>query len=449
MNGRDMTQGTIWKQLMLFALPLTLAHLLQQSYNAFDAIIVGRFVSSEALAAVGSSIPITMMIISFFMGVSNGASVLTAQFFGAKNKEEIKNTVHTAILLAFIVGIVLSVVGVIASPLMLRLVQTPEEVFVEAVIYLRVYFAGLSGITVYNMGAAILTATGDSKRPLYFLALSMVVKIILNLLFVLGFNWGVTAVAWSTVISQGINAVLVIRLLCRHPSDIRLNFRQLKIHKHILKRIVAIGLPGGIQGAVISFSNVIVQTYINRLGGAVMAGFGASSRIDSFLFAPMNGMSLAAATFVGQNLGSRQVGRARAGAKVAVVVGILSTVAFSALVFIFATTLLGIFSQDEQVIYYGHIFMRVFVPLYFTMSFPQILSGALRGSGDVKIPTILNICCFVVLRQIYLFFATRISHTVTTVAIGFPVGWVVAAIAMFIYYRRSDWSAYEDENRTL
>jgi len=443
MKGIDMTQGPIWRQLLLFAMPLALANLLQQSYNTIDAIIVGQFVSSDALAAVGASIPITMMIIAFFMGLSNGASVLIAQFFGARNRAELKNAVHTAIFLAFIIGIVLSAVGILVSPLLLQLVQTPKEVFDLAVLYLRIYFAGLSALTVYNMGAAILAATGDSKRPLYFLMLSVVVKLVLNLVFVLAFNWGVTAVAWSTVISQAITAVLVIKLLCSHPSDIKLNLRQLKIHKHILKRIVAIGLPGGIQGAIISFSNIIVQSYINFLGGAAMAGYSVSSRIDAFMFAPMQGLALAGATFVGQNLGAGQVGRARKGANMSMVVGILASMSVSVFAFLFMTSLIRIFTADEAVIFYAQSFMRILVPFYFMLSFSFILSGALRGSGDVRVPTIINVICFVVLRQLYLFVVTGFNHTAESIAMGFPVGWFVACVSMFIYYKRRDWSGFK------
>jgi len=443
MKGIDMTQGPIWRQLLLFAMPLALANFLQQSYNTIDAIMVGQFVSSYALAAVGASIPITMMIITFFMGLSNGASVLIAQFFGAKNRVELRNAVHTAVFISFVVGVVLSVVGILVSPLLLRLVQTPEEVFDLAVLYLRIYFAGLTGLTVYNMGAAILAATGDSKRPLYFLMLSVVVKLALNLLFVLAFNWGVTAVAWSTVISQAITAVLVIKLLCNHPSDIKLNLSQLKIHKHIMKQIVAIGLPGGIQGAIISFSNVIVQSYINFLGGAAMAGYSVSSRIDSFMFAPIQGIALAGATFVGQNLGAGQVSRARKGANMAMIVGTLTTMGVSIFAFTFMTSLLRIFTTDEVVMYYGRGFMQVFVPFYFMLGFSFIVSAVLRGSGDVRVPTLLNILCFVVLRQIYLFVVTGFTHTVTSIAVGFPVGWFVAALTVFIYYKSRDWSSYE------
>ena len=448
-NAIDMTQGSIWKRLILFAVPLAMAHLLQQSYNILDAVIVGHFVSSEALAAVGSSIPITMMIVAFFMGLSNGSTVLAAQFFGAKNSEELKNTVHTSILLSLIIGIVLSAVGVIVSPIILRLIQTPDEVFVEAVIYLRVYFAGLTGLTVYNMGAALLTATGDSKRPLYFLGLSVVVKIVLNLLFVLVFNWGVMAVAWSTVIAQLINSVLVMWLLCRHKSDIRLNLRELRIHKHILKQILAIGLPGGIQGAVISFSNVIVQSYINALGGAAMAGHSVNARLDAFLMTPAQGMALAIAPFVGQNLGSGKVERARRGVRIAISVGVVSTIAASVIALSFTTSLVQIFTTDAVVIEYAIGFIRIFVPAYFLLGLSQIITSALRGAGDVKAPTVLVIGCFVALRQAYLFLVTQFSHTVTTVALGFPIGWFVASTLLLVYYKRSNWSKFEPLNPSL
>ena len=438
-----MTQGTIWKQLVLFALPLALAALLQQSYNAFDSVIVGRFVSDEALAAVGSSGPLTMMIVAFFMGMSNGSGVLIAQFFGAKNTDELKNTVHTVILLSMLIGVGLAAVGITVAPLILRLIQTPDEVLVEAVVYLRVYFVGLPGLTVYNMGAAVLTATGDSKRPLYFLMLSMVIKVSLNLLFVLVFNMGVAAVAWSTVVAQVINAVLVIRLLCRHPSIIRLNLRDLKIHKHILVRVLRLGLPGGIQGSIISFSNVIVQTYINRLGGMVMAGYGAAQRIDGFIMIPVQSLALGISTFVGQNLGAGRVKRARGGVRTALTVGVGSVLLLSAIVYTFAPSLLRIFTSSDEVIAHGLSFVRIFVPFYFLLCLVQVTSSALRGSGNVKVPTIIGISCFVVLRQVYLFVVTLFTHTVTSVAVGFPLGWFVSAVLVLIYYIRSDWSKYE------
>jgi putative MATE family efflux protein len=379
------------------------------------------------------------------MGMSNGSSVLISQFFGARNTAELKNTVHTAILLSLFIGLGLSVVGITVAPLLLRVIQTPDEVLSEAVVYLRVYFVGLPGLTVYNMGAAVLTATGDSKRPLYFLMLSMVVKVSLNLLLVLVFNMGVAAVAWSTVIAQFINATLVIMLLRRHPSDIRLYLKQLRIHKHILIRILKLGLPGGIQGSIISFSNVIVQTYINRLGGMVMAGYGAAQRIDAFIMIPVQSMAMGVSTFVGQNLGARKVKRARGGVRTALAIGVGCVLLLSAAVYTFAPSLIRIFTVDDEVIYYGLSFMRIFVPFYFLLCLVQVTSSALRGSGNVKVPTIIGLSCFVALRQIYLFIVTQINHSVTSVALGFPIGWFLAAVLVLIYYLRSNWDRFETE----
>lgn len=445
MLGRDMTQGSVWKLLLAFGLPLFFAALLQQTYNAFDAFVMGRFVSQSALAAVGSSGPITMLIVSFFMGMSSGSSVLIAQFFGAKDVEGLKQTVHTAILLSILVGGTLSVIGVLATPLLLRMIQTPPEVFDEAVLYLRIIFGGLMGLTVYNMGAAVLTATGDSKRPLYFLALSTIVKVALSLLLVLRYDLGVAGVALATVVAQIICAVLVIALLCRHPSHVRLHFSKLRIHGPVLRRILKIGLPGGIQGAIISFSNVFVQSYINRLGYHAMAGYGVGQRIDGFITMPMQAMNIAVSTFVGQNLGSLQVKRARAGARAAIIMGTASVAVLSAVALTFATPLLSIFTTDTTVIGYGRQFMSIFVPMYFLLSINHITAGALRGAGDVKIPTIITVICFVALRQTYLFIVTQFTHTVTSVALGFPLGWLLAAIFVFICYKRSDWVAYANK----
>ena len=440
-----MTQGPIIRRLVFFAVPLLLGSLLQQTYNAFDAVVVGNFVSTDALAAVGSSGPLINVIVSFFMGMSSGASVLISRFYGARNAKELKNTVHTSIALAVILGIALSFVGLVLSPALLRMIKTPEEILPEAVTYLRIFFAGLTSATVYNMGAAILTAVGDSKRPLYFLALSATLNVLLNLFFVLVTGMGVGGVALATVIAQTVCAVSVVILLNRQVSDIRLDFKQIKIHKHILKDIIKIGLPGGIQGIIVSSSNFIVQSYINKLGAAVVAGYSAASRIDGFIMMPIQAMMLAISTFVGQNLGARKVKRARDGVRVSMFAGFCCTITVSLFVFTFGKYILRVFTPDEHVLSYGTEFIRIFVPGYFLLCFTQILPGGLRGAGDVKIPTLAAIGSFVVLRQIYLYFVTKISHTTFTVALAYPATWFVAAIIISIYYLRSDWSKFEGE----
>ena len=440
-----MTRGPIFKRLVVFAVPLLLGNLLQQTYNAFDAIVVGNFVSIDALAAVGASGPLITMLVSFFMGMSNGSGVLISRFYGARNAKELRNAVHTAITLAFLIGAALSALGYALSPALLRLIRTPEEVFPDALTYLRIYFTGLIGVTVYNMGAAVLTATGDSKRPLFFLALSAALNIAMNLLFVLVFNLGVAGVAYSTIISQALCAALVIALLCRQPTVIRVDLKKLKIHGYILKEIVRLGLPGGIQGMIVSASNVGVQSYVNALGPAAIAGYGAGSRVDGYIFMPIQSMVLATSTFVGQNLGAKKVKRAREGVRVSMITSLGITVFMSALLFFFGKYVLRAFTPDVEVIAYGLEFIRIFIPCYFMLCFAQILPGAMRGAGDVKVPTLTSIGAFVVMRQIYLFLVTKVRHTVFTVALGYPITWFTAAAIIIIHYLKSDWSAFEGE----
>jgi putative MATE family efflux protein len=323
--------------------------------------------------------------------------------------------------------------------------QTPESVFNDAAAYLRVYFSGTVTLTVYNMGAAILTAAGDSKRPLYFLILSFVINMVLKFLFVLSFGMGVAGVALSTVISQSLCAVLIILLLTGYSPDIRLNFKQLRIHKHILKQVLQIGLPGGIQGAVTSGSNLIVQSYINRLGAVVAAGYSAGTRLDGYVMLPMVSMTAAASTFVAQNLGAGYVKRARKGVRYAMFIGLASSFLLSSIVLLFDANFVGIFTADEQVLEIGIQFLWVFVPAYFLLCFTQILPGALRGAGQVKFATFTYLGCFVVFRQIYLFIITKIHFTPTTVALGYPLGWAICAVIITIYYLKSDWSSFQKE----
>ena len=437
-----MTKGNIWKLLIRFAIPLLLGNLLQQLYNAFDAIVVGRYVSNEALAAVGSSGPLVNMIIAFFMGMSAGASVLISQYFGAKDDRTLRQTVHTAMLLAILMGLVMSAVGILATPMLLRWMKAPQEIMDDAITYLRVFFSGMTALTVYNMGTAVLNAVGDSKRPLYFLMLSSVLNVTGNLLFVLVFHMGVSGVAWSTVIAQVISAVLVVWVLCRAEGDYRLELRALRLHSGVLKGITRIGLPGGIQQTIIGLSNIIVQSYVNGLGATLVAGYSAASKLDAFIALPVATLALTVTTFVGQNLGAHQVARARQGTRYSLMLGLASTIFLSAIVLAFGTTLLRIFSTDPEVVEAAYAFLKVFAPMYCLLCLTQIVPGALRGAGDVRFPTVACIFCFVVLRQIYLFFVTKVIYTPASVALGYPLTWGIAGIAILIYYRRSNWDRF-------
>jgi len=442
MKTRDMTQGVIWKQMVLYAIPLLLGNILQQLYNAFDAIVVGRFVSDHALAAVGASGPLMNVLIAFFMGLSNGASVIISQSFGAKDDESLRKATHTAMLTSVIIGAVLMVLGMVFSPMLLRMVSTPEEIMADAIIYLRIFFAGAVGLTLYNMGAAILRAVGDSKRPLYFLAVSAFINIVGNLVFVLVFDMGIAGVAYSTIIAQFISAILVVWVLFREEGGHRLELPHMHIHGGMLKEFLRIGMPGGIQSALISFSNVFVQSYINKMGASVVAGYSVASKVDAFVMLPGQTMAMTTTTFVGQNLGAKKVSRARQGVKWGLGLAVGITLMVAAAVLIFVTPVTRIFSTSQDVFESAKQFIYVLASTYVIMTVSQVLPGALRGAGDVRVPTLIGIVSFVLLRQVWLFFATKVSYTITTVALGFPVAWALAAIALVFYYRKSDWSRF-------
>ena len=444
MRRGDLTEGIIWRRIVALALPLLLGQILQQLYNTVGAVVVGNFVSSEALAAVGSVGPLSDMLISFFMGISSGASVLIAQSFGARDRGRVQDAVHTAMLLAVGLGAVLSVVGMVISPSVLRWMRTPADVLPDAVRYLRTLFAGLLCMSVYNMGSAILTATGESRKPLYCLMAASAVNIGCSLLFVPVFGMGVEGVALATVLAQLVSAVLVVIMLCRADADYKLRLRGLRLNAAIVRRIAMIGLPGGIQQAIINLSNIVVQSYINGLGGIAMAGYGACTRVEPFVFLPAQVLSLVAASFVGQNLGARQVQRARQGVRVTLRIALVATALLAALALLFGHPLLRIFTPDAQVLALGYEFLWAFIPFYILLCFTQILPSALRGAGDVRFATLTCIGCFVGLRQIYLAIITRVMYTPTTVALGYPVTWAVAAVMIVVYYRRSNWDGFAE-----
>ena len=442
-KNTDMTGGNVARLLLRFAVPLLLGNLLQQLYNVFDAIVVGNYVGSDALAAVGASGPLINVIIAFFMGMSTGASVLISQAFGAKDGKDLYGVIHTAVSLAVILGAALAAVGVLITPDVLRMMRTPEQVLPDAVVYLRIYFAGMPAITIYNIGAAILTAVGDTRRPLYFLSVSTVLHIACNLVLVIVFKMGIAGVSYSTIFSESVAAALVITALCKTDGPHKLFLRSLRVRLAYVRRIFYIGLPGGIQTAIISTSNMIVQSYINMLGAGAVAGYGVASRLDAFIMLPIQTTAMTVATFVGQNLGAGKPERARGGVKTAMAGSLALTIALSAATLAFGRVFLRAFTPDDAVIGYGMRFISVFAPLYFVLCFSQIIPGALRGAGDVKMAMFTCVGSFVGLRQIYLFVATKIMYTPEIVALGYPLTWAIAGVILTIYYATRDWSKFE------
>ena len=439
----DMTRGNVYGLLIEFAVPLLLGNLFQQLYNTVDTWVVGNYVGKEAFSAVGTVNPIINMLIGFFMGLSVGAGVVISQYYGAKQTDKVSDTVHTALVMTGVLGVLFTAIGVSMTPLMLKFMKTPAEVLPEAKRYLTIYFSGIFGLMLYNIGAGILRAVGDSQRPFYFLVLSASLNIVLDLLFVLAFHMGVAGVAYATILSQGISALLVLFVLLRADNCCRVQVRKLKMHWDVLKKIVKVGIPAAIQMAITAFSNVFVQSYINYFGADCMGGWTAYTKIDAFLFLPMQSVAMGATTFVGQNLGVNDVARARQGVSAALKISALITVVLMAPVVIFAPHLVRFFNDTPEVIEFGTLFLRMMSPFYVLCCVNQILAGSLRGAGDSRTPMFIMLGSFVVFRQIYLFCVTHfVSNTIVPVALGYPAGWLVCSTATYLYFRFAHWEKH-------
>lgn len=433
----DMTEGSIIRHLLAFALPLLVGNLFQQLYNTVDTWVLGNYAGNEAYAGVGSLTPIINTLIGFFTGLSSGAGAVISQFYGAKREDKVHDTVHTAILLTLLLSVAFTVVGWLISPYMLQLMKTPENVFDESLSYLRIYFAGVLGLMLYNIGAGILRAVGDSRRPFYFLVVSALTNTVLDLLFVVAFDMGVEGVAYATILAQGMSALLVVLTLMRSKACIRLIPSHLKIHRDMLGKIFQVGLPAGLQMMVTSFSNVFVQSYINFFGDDCMSGWTSYTKIDQVLLLPMQSLALASTTFVAQNLGSKQVKRAKKGAFTALILSIASMLILMVPLLILAPQLVGFFNDKPEVIEYGVMLLRYISPFYLLCCINQIYAGALRGAGNSRAPMIIMLASFVVFRQVYLYvMANFISNEVLPIAMSYPAGWLLASLLTLLYYNK-------------
>ena len=432
---RNMTEGSIVKQITLFALPLMLGNIFQMLYNTVDSIVVGNFVGTEALAAVGATTMIVNMMVFFFNGFSTGAGVVIANYFGARDMKALHKAIETTMAATFVLSVLFTIVGVAGVKPMLRFMATPEDVFGEATVYLQIYIGGISGLLVYNMGSGILRAVGDTMRPLYFLILTSVLNILLDLLFVLGFHRGIEGVAWATILSQFISAFLTLLLLTRSKDIYRLTWRDLKIDRAILGRIFAVGLPAGIQSVITAFSNVFVQSYVNFFGSSCMAGWSCYNKLDQFVMLPMQSMAMAATTFVSQNIGAGKDARADKGTVVTVSMSVGVTALIVTLLCLFAAPAVGLFTPDDSVIAYGVLFVRANCFFLLFNCVNHVLAGALRGRGDSKGPMIIMLLAFVGIRQVYLFVVTHfIANTPFLVGFGYPVGWTSCCIIELTYF---------------
>ena len=431
----DMTSGPILKQVILFSLPLMLGNVFQMLYNTVDSIVVGNFVGKEALAAVGATTMIVNMMVFFFNGFSVGAGVVISHHFGARDGERLHTAIETTMAMTFVLCVVFTAVGLLCTRPLLRLMSTPDDVLEDAVTYLSIYFMGFSGLLVYNMGGGILRAVGDTTRPLMFLILTSLLNIVLDLAFVLGLHAGIAGVAWATILSQFISAGLTLRLLTHTNEIYKLVWKDLIFDPPILKHIFSVGLPAGIQSVITSVSNIFVQSYINYFGSACMAGWSCYNKIDQFIMLPIQSTSLAATTFVSQNIGARQVARANRGTRDTILLSMAVTGALGVPIMIFAGPAVRLFTQDVSVIDFGVLFIRVNTFFLLFNCVNHTLAGALRGRGDARGPMAIMLMCFVVIRQIYLFILTRfISNTPAWVGFGYPVGWMSCFVIEIIYY---------------
>ena len=395
-----MTEGSIWKKILFFSIPLILGNLFQQLYNTVDSIIVGNYIGSEALAAVGSSGSLINLLIGFCIGASAGAGVVIAQFYGAQDREGVRKAVPTPIAIAIAAGAVLTVVGIVATPILLKAMGTPQEVFDQASIYLKVYFGGILFSVVYNMSAGILNAVGNSKRSLVYLMIAATSNIFLDLLFVVVLKMGIVGAAIATDISQLLSCIFIILFLVRSEDVYRVKLKDIRCYDNLLGKILKIGLPTGVQNIVISLSNVIVQSSVNSFGAVAMAGFAAYIKVDGFNILPVLSFSMAATTFVGQNVGAGRLDRVKKGMYVSVAMGIIYTVCTGILLLTFAPQVIGVFTQNGKVVEYGVYIMKFFCPFYWMLGILHILAGTIRGTGktmQAMVVFLFSLCIFRVL----------------------------------------------------
>ena len=432
---KDMTQGSIPKLLLEFALPLMVGNIFQMLYNTVDSIVVGNFVGTNALAAVSSTTMVTNMSVFFFNGFSIGATVIIGKYFGAGDHKKLHRAVETTMAATFLLCLLFTAFFLSANDFMLRFMKTPPDVFGEASLYLRIYFAGVTGLLLYNMGSGVLRAVGDTKRPLYFLVLTSVLNIILDLIFVLQFHMGIAGVAYATILAQFISASATMAVLIRTDDIYCFRLGDLCLDWGILKEIFCVGLPAAIQSVITSFSNIFVQSYINFFGPTIMAGWGCYNKIDQFVMLPVQSMAMASTTFVAQNVGAQKDKRADEGTVSSIILSLGIVGVITTLLVLFADTALRLFTSDEGVILSGVDFIHVNLFFMLFNCVNQVLAGALRGRGDSVAPMVIMLFSFVLIRQIYLFVMSRfISNTPLTMGFGYPVGWMTCCLLEVAYF---------------
>lgn len=434
-NINQITEGIIWRQLLLFFFPIVFGTFFQQLYNTIDTVIVGQFVGKAALASVGgSATQLINLVVGFFTGLSSGASVVIAQFFGAKDERSVKESLHTAYAFSILGSIVISALGIGLAPQLLRWMNTPEELLADSTLYLRIYFAGILFVFIFNVGSSILRAVGDSKNPLYYLIACCFINIFLDLLFVIVFHLGVAGVAYATFLSQAISALLVTHKLMTSHSILTLKIRDIQLHKNVLKSQLWIGLPAGFQSVMYSISNVIIQAALNRFGTDTVAAWSAYGKLDAIFWMVSGAIGISITTFVGQNYGARKYDRVHKSVRICLGIDSIISVILIVFLMLFRVPLFRLFTQDPSVIRIGSDMLALITPCYIFFVFIEVLAGALRGMGDVMIPTLITLLGVCVLRLIWIAVVLQISPTVNAIIYSYPVTWIATAVLFIIYY---------------
>ncbi len=435
MSKNQITEGVIWKQLLFFFFPILLGTLFQQLYNTADTVVVGRFVGTQALAAVGGSTgQIVNLVVNFFVGLASGATVIIARYYGARDRIKLNNALHTAIALSIVGGIVTGIVGILLTPSLLKMMNTPADVIEGSTMYLRIYFAGIIFVFVYNIGSGILRAVGDSKRPLYFLIVCCFLNIFLDILFVVYLKLGVKGAAFATVISQAVSALLVILSLTKSVDIYRLRPNKIRFYKSLLIAIVTIGLPAGLQSVMYGISNIIIQTSLNSLGTETVAAHTAFAKIDAIYWMISGAFSVSIITFIGQNYGARKFDRMKKSIKVCLFMDLIASLLLTTVMMVAGPYLLRLFTSDQEVIEIGMQIIHIIAPSYALFIFIEILSSSLRGMGNVVIPMLMTCGGVCVLRILWIFLFVRTHLSVTTILMSYPISWGFTAVLFIIYF---------------
>ena len=438
-KGTKLLEGPIWKGIVSFAIPIFLGNLFQQLYNTVDSLIVGNFLGRDALAAVSSSGPLIFLLVGFFNGIAMGAGVVISKYFGAKDYENLRKTVHTDVAFGLVAGALLTVLGMILTPQILERIGTPESVMPNSIAYFRTYFAGSLAFVMYNIATGILQAVGDSKHPLYYLIFSSIVNVVFDLLFVRVFHWGVWSAALATVISQAASAILCFIRLMRTKDIYQVKIKEIRFHPIMLKQIINIGLPSGMQNSIISIANIVVQANINAFGEVAVAGCGVYSKIEGFAFLPITCFAMSLTTFIGQNLGARQYDRAKKGARFGIACSVILAEVVGVLVYFAIPYFTAAFNREADVIAIATTQAHTESLFYFLLAFSHCIAGIMRGAGKSTVPMFVMLASWCIIRITYITITIHFIPQIQVIFWAYPLTWSISSIIFLVYYLKADW----------